>query len=143
MKIAELLTEGFMSFTVGGSDSAADLQSDVEKAVKAAKAALKQKTGSLLPDKVINSKLCDAAIEALKKGLKDPGNTYNTHGTLNVAMIMHEEWRQFRTLPQWKTFAGEVAAKLKSEVAARKAKPPSEYTREMANFAEHLEKLSK
>lgn len=57
-------------------------------------------------------------------------------------MIMLEKWKQFRKLPAWKEFAGEVAARLQLEANARKNQD-SDYTRRMHLFAKELEKLAK
>ena len=142
MKVAELLTEGFSDFSVNGSDAASDLNFKAEEVAKREKAKLKKQAGSLLPDNVIAIKVCEAVIGALKTGLKDRGNAYNTHGTLNVAMVMVEKWPQFRKLPKWKQFAGEVAVTLEAEAKARKEQA-SEYTQHMYKFAKELEKLAK
>lgn len=141
MKVAELLSEGFSGFSVSESDNAWDLNFQVEEAVEKKIADLKKKTGDLLPNNVIAVKTCETAISVLKKGLKEKGNAVNTHGTLNVAMIMVEKWPQFRKLPAWKQFAGEVADKLEAEAKARREQG-SEYTTEMYSFAAKLKKLA-
>jgi len=53
---------GYMDLTVSGSDTAADAAAD----------------------------MIYAMIKSLKKSLKDPGNSYNTSGAVNVAMIFDE-----------------------------------------------------
>lgn len=57
------INEGFMNYSVGGSDSAADLWSNC----------------------------IDKIVPVLKRGLKDRGNEYNTTGPQNVAMILIEK----------------------------------------------------
>lgn len=56
------LNEGFSSYTVGGSDSAADLFGD----------------------------MCDKMAGILQAKLDDKGNEYNTPGYINVGMIFDE-----------------------------------------------------
>ena len=147
MKVGELLREGFFDYSVDGSDSAWDLHHTVEQALEKAEKKIRQ--NQMVPDTAVQLLLCREAITQLKKGLKNKGNEYNTHGTLNVAMIIDERFSKFRRFKEWKQFAAEVAAKLKAEVAERnqqsaiRAQGPSEYTQQMAYFANNLERLSK
>jgi hypothetical protein len=131
----EQLREGFMGFSVGGSDSASDLEYTVTKAVKAAKAQIKKETGGMAPKAGIEAELVDVIIKELEVGLKDKGNAYNTHGTLNVAMVMDEYYREYRRFPAYNTFAKKVAAKLKAEAKDRSA---NDYTEAMTDFADKL-----
>jgi len=62
LKELDLLSEGFSAYTVGGSDTAADLFADA----------------------------CDKMAGILQAALKDKGNEYNTPGYINVGMIFDE-----------------------------------------------------
>lgn len=137
----EVLAEGFWDFSVHGSDSAFDLVHRVKEAVKREKEKIKRQTGGIAPDNVILKAACISAIQQLKKAFRDKGDQYNTHGTLNVAMIMVEEFDQFRSLKMWKEFAAEVAEKLHAEAKARRSQK-DEYTQEMYRFAKEVKKLA-
>lgn len=139
MKLADL-HEGFMGFTVNDSDAAADLFYATEEIVKAAKAKLKKETGRLLPDNVVNMKMAEVAIEKLRKHIDDDNGGYNTHGALNIAMIMHEHFKEFRSVKAWKRFAGEVAEKLESQVDKRYS-TKAEYGQQVQKFAKKLRAL--
>lgn len=130
------LREGFMGFSVGGSDSASDLEYTVTEAVKKAKARIKKETGGMAPKAGIEAELVDVIIKELEVGLKDKGNAYNTHGTLNVAMVMDEYYRDYRRFPAYNALAKTVAAKLKAEVAKRNGS--DDYSEAMTNFATKL-----
>lgn len=67
-KDKEEVTEGVMNLSVAGSDLAADSWMKVRR------------------------KMVDHAIDHLEKELKVKGNEYNTHGPLNVAMILVEKF---------------------------------------------------
>lgn len=140
MKVSELLTEGFSGFSVGDSDSAWDLHYTTEEAIGKERQKLEKKGGGMLPDNVIDVKLCEVAIKELRKGLKDKGNAYNTHGTLNVAMILEEKFHNFRKYDIWKSFALEVATKLKEEMSRDFGK---EYLSQMLSFAHAIETWAK
>lgn len=141
------LFEGFMDYSVGGSDSAADLWHAVEKHIKKTKSA---KTNSMMPEKVQLVVLADAMIEQLKIGLADKGNAYNTHGTLNVAMILLEEVQKkyFAVSERLRKFTLEVANTLEKEVAGYKERDMdsigklSEYTQQMEKRVPLLKKLA-
>lgn len=109
------LSEGFTDISVQGSDSASDLEYTVSKAVGKARRRIESETGGLAPDVAIEAELVDEIIEQLEIGLEDKGNAYNTHGTLNVAMVMDEYYDTYRRFPAYRAFAKSVAVKLKSE----------------------------
>lgn len=90
-----LLAEGFMDYSVVGSDSAADLWHDCKKT-----------DGS------------DEAIAAcLAKGAKDKGNTYNTPGWLNASMVICEKYMKLaRTGPKTKALAKKLKKYIEDDV---------------------------
>lgn len=140
MKVAELLTEGFSGYSVADSDSAWDLHHTVEEAIGKLRNNLEKRVGAMLPPTVLDYKLCEEAIKQLRKGLKEKGNAYNTHGTLNVAMILDEKFDNFRKFDIWKSFALEVATKLKGEMSRDFGK---EYLSQMLSFAHAIETWAK
>lgn len=71
MKLIKELNEGFSGLSVIGSDGASDLFYEVKKAA------------------------VKAIVPVLKAGLKDKGNTWNTPGALNVAMILTEKFKDW------------------------------------------------
>ena len=156
MKVTELLNEGFSGFSVGASDTAADLYDTVGTALKTAKKRIEKETGGMAPPAAVDTELCEIAIKELRKGLKDEGNSYNTHGTLNVAMVMCEKYPQFRKLKPWKTFAKQVSDKLVAELKKKHGRSYSvdtklsssdgifgaEYDNECAGFSKKLAKMA-
>ena len=143
MKLSEIILEGFAGFTVNDSDSAFDLSLDVKDAMEIAKSKLDDKYGSIAPKAAIDRELCKAAISALRKGLRDKGNEYNTHGTLNVAMVMNEQYSGFRKIEEWKQFAREVSDLLKKELKGKFSSSSQDYMAEMSSLAKSLEKFAK
>lgn len=108
-KLAPFIAEGFSGFTVAGSDSAADLHTDA----------------------------CSAAEKVLRKGLKSQGNAYNTHGTLNVAMILVEKFKaDVCAYGGMNDLAKEVLVKLDQEIKTSDAGP--EYLAAMKKFYKQL-----
>lgn len=109
------LSEGFFDFSVNGSDTSADLFYDVKKVLSAEKRKLSR--NKLLPTAAVEFKLAGAATNFLKKYFDEDVNNgdYNTHGTLNVAMIMDEYFHEFRKFQPWQDLAGAVADKLYRE----------------------------
>lgn len=117
-----LVTEGFMDFTVNGSDSAADLHA----------AAL------------------DAVEKHLRKGLKDKGNAYNTHGTLNVAMILIEKYKdELNEYGHFHDLAVDVLNKLNDEIKEQQKRDKEnnrvsgDYLTAMQSFAKKLTSATK
>lgn len=139
MKVSEILSEGFSDFTVGGSDNAADAHAAVKDALEKAEKNIRQ--NKMLPDAAVKLMLCREAIKELKKALKEKGNAYNTHGTLNVAMILDEHFHQFRKFGEWQEFAVSVAETLETEVKDRNFN--DNYTAAMRKLVPKLKKLGK
>lgn len=117
---AQELNEGFMDFTVHGSDSAADLHHEA----------------------------LDAAAKKLRAGLKDKGNEFNTHGTLNVAMILVQRYaKEINGYSPIHDLAVDVHKKLKAEVEHEQAKNKAnrriagDYLNAMEKIAKQLGKL--
>jgi hypothetical protein len=92
MKVSELF-EGVMHVSVHGSDNAADAWYATRK------------------------KMVDAAISHLTKELKEKGNEYNTHGPLNVALILGEKFDEddFEYSPRLHSLAVRVLRTLESK----------------------------
>jgi hypothetical protein len=120
-EINEGLNEGFMDFSVNGSDSAADLHYEALKAVE----------------------------KKLRVGLRDKGNEYNTHGTLNVAMILVQRYKGELRDDPLHDLAVEVLSKLTAEIKAQEAKDKDnkrvdgDYLRAMKSFAKKLAAATK
>lgn len=87
------IKEGVMDLSVSGSDLAAGAWYNVRK------------------------KMVSVAIEHLTKELNDKGNEFNTHGHLNVAMILIEKFDadDFRDNPKLKVFGIKVLKLLERE----------------------------
>jgi len=143
VKLSEIIVEGFAGFTVSKSDSAFDLSLDVKDALLIAKSRLDDKYGSIAPKVVIDRELCKVAISALREGLRDKGNAYNTHGTLNVAMVINEKHKEFRKIKEWKQFAGEVCDLLKKELEGKFSSSSQDYMDAMSSLAKSLEEIAK
>lgn len=95
------LSEGFMELTVNGSDTASDLQADVYEAI----------------------------AKVLKDALKNKGNQYNTPGYLNVAMILIEDFTNFKAV-EFKAVAKEAYEMLKKHADEwSESKSAQDYTR--------------
>jgi coenzyme F420-reducing hydrogenase alpha subunit len=94
VKETEQINEGIMSYTVNGSDTAADLY----------------------------GKCIDALVPVLRKGLKEKGNEYNTTGYENVAMVLLEKFKQDIKYSKLAPLAREVGKKCLDEAAAMEAK---------------------
>ena len=115
-EIKEGLNEGFMDFSVNGSDSASDLHFTALQATE----------------------------KALRAGLKDKGNAYNTHGTLNVAMILVQKFGHDLSHGPLHDLAKDVLSKLTSEINAQEAKDKDngrvegDYLRAMKSHAKKL-----
>lgn len=136
---ARPLKEGFMGFSVDMSDSASDLSYVVFKAIDAKRAELKKQTGGIAPDVAIDAVLVDTIIAELRKGLKDKGNAYNTHGTLNVAMILDERMDKYVKNKKMNAFFKEIAAKLNKELETTwKDRQKDDYAQEMKVLANTL-----
>lgn len=134
------LKEGFVGFSVVESDSAWDLEDSVAEDLKKAAARIEKETGGMAPRAAMDAELVEVAIKALRRGLKDRGNSYNTHGTLNVAMVMDERHKEFRKFASYKAFAKEVADKLNTEVGRFAKSFDAEYAAAMTRLAKKLAK---
>lgn len=107
----EVLNEGFMDFSVSGSDSAADLWYSV----------------------------CNAAAKTLKAGLRDKGNEYNTHGTLNVGMILVEKFKSLDG--DLDKLGNEVKARLETEIEKMSGTSNKSYVSAMKRVLTKLENM--
>ncbi len=118
-KSSKNINEGFAGYTVVDSDTASDLLSDVEKAI----------------------------VKVLKVGEKEENNSYNTHGTLNAAMILLEFFGKLiktDSSSHIREYALKVSEKLKKESDAflKNGDYEKEYCRECKEISKKLYKIS-
>lgn len=110
LKQNENLNEGFTDYTVMKSDSAADAFSN----------------------------LCDEMAKQLKEVLKDPGNKYNTRGSVNVAMIFTEYLMGFSGVSEKLSNVAKMTLKLLEDdlakLGADKAEIQGDYSNEVTKL---------
>ena len=132
------LSEGFSGWTVDDSDNASDLWYHCQEAME------KLEVGTVLDSpKLRLAAEAKALIPILKREMREKGNEYNTHGTLNVAMVALEHLKKHISMYHpLKSFIAEVASKLRQEAVKFKEKMGEEYIDQMQKFADKLDKLT-
>jgi hypothetical protein len=137
---SELINEGFWAISVNGSDTAGDLWGNCQDMMEHAD------YGMLDSPKLKLAAQAKLLLPVLKRALEDTetdSDPYNTHPTLNVAMVLVEKLKeQLAVSKPLREFGAKVAQQLKTEAEARQNQK-HEYTVAMIRFAGELDKLTK